>query len=146
MFLATASVLLLAGYFYWVSWYVSFPADILIWSEGDFVNDIIKFSAGYPLYSPQVNNDSFTYVPGPQLLTYLLAWVMGKAGSIPFYRFIQVGYTALAAWMAMLCCRRVLRMAGVGPDRERSGIAAGPIVNRPQVNRLPHSVIVASAR
>jgi hypothetical protein len=113
VFLCGCAVLLLAAYFYWVSWYVWFPADILIWSEGDFVNDIIKFSVGYPLYSPQVNNDSFTYVPGAQLLTYLLAFLAAKGSSIPVYRCIQVGFTAAAAFMAELCCRRVLRISGV---------------------------------
>ena len=111
IFLATCSVLLLAVYFFWVSWYVFFPADFLIWSEGDFVNDILKFSVGYPLYSQDINNDSFTYVPGAQLLTYLLAWLVGKSGSIAAYRAIQLIYTAAAAFLATLCCRRLLRLA-----------------------------------
>jgi hypothetical protein len=110
-FLTVYSVLLLAIYFFLVSWYVFFPADIWIWAEGDFVNDILKFSVGYPLYTAPVNGDSFHYVPGPQLLTYLLAWLAGKGGSIPAYRVIQVVYTALAAFAATLCCRRILRMA-----------------------------------
>jgi hypothetical protein len=108
LFVAGSSIVLLAVYFYWVSWYVNFPADILIWSESDFVNDIVKFQTGYPLYSPQVNNDSFNYVPGPQLLTYLIAWLAGRAGSIPFYRAIQVGYTAVAAFLGLLCYRRLM--------------------------------------
>src|SRR5207302_5459072 len=37
---------------------ISFPADFLVWSEGDFVNDLIKLRVGYPLYSAQANNDS----------------------------------------------------------------------------------------
>ncbi len=118
LLLAGTSVLLLGCYFYWVASYVFFPADILIWSEGDFVNDTIKFSVGYPIYSPQVNNDSFTYVPGAQLLTYLLAWIVGKASSIQAYRTIQVAYTAVAAFLGLLCCRRLLRLAGVGQDSE----------------------------
>lgn len=104
------SLSLLAIYLFWVSWYVFFPADILIWSEGDFMNDMLKFSVGYPIYSAPVNHDSFHYVPGPQLLTYLLAWMDGKAGSLGAYRTIQVCYTALAAYMALLCCRRILRL------------------------------------
>ncbi|MGD0201198.1 MAG: hypothetical protein ABSD27_10665, partial [Bryobacteraceae bacterium] len=110
-FLSTLAVLLVAVYFFWVRWYVFFPADIWNWSEGEFVNDILKFSVGYPIYSRPVNHDSFTYVPGSQMLTYLLAWVAGRAGSIPAYRVIQVCYTALAAFMATLCCRRILRLA-----------------------------------
>jgi hypothetical protein len=110
-FLSACAVSLLAIYFFWVSAYLFFPADILTWSEGDFVNDILKFSVGYPLYTPQVNNDSYTYVPGPQLLTHLIAWTAGKAFSITAYRVIQLGYTAIAAFLALLCCRRILRLA-----------------------------------
>ena len=110
-FLTACAISLLAIYFFWVSSYVFFPADILIWSEGDFLNDILKFSVGYPLYSPQVNNDSLNYVPGAQLLTYLLVWIAGKTASIPAYRIVQVGYAALAAFIATLCCRRILRLA-----------------------------------
>jgi hypothetical protein len=93
-----------------VSFYVSFPADILIWSEGDFVNDIVKFRVGYPFYSAQANNESFVYAPGSRLLTYLLAWLMGKATSIPLYRAIQLGYTVLASFIALLCCRQLLNI------------------------------------
>ena len=110
-FLTACGISLLAIYFFWVSSYVFFPADFLIWSEGDFLNDILKFSVGYPLYSPQVNNDSLNYVPGAQLLTYLLVWIAGKTDSIPAYRIVQVGYAAIAAFIATLCCRRMLRLA-----------------------------------
>ena len=110
-FLSTLAVLLVAVYLFWVRWYVFFPADIWIWAEGEFVNDTLKFSVGYPIYSSPLNHDSFAYVPGSQMLTYLLAWVAGRAGSIPAYRVIQMCYTALAAFMATLCCRRILRLA-----------------------------------
>ncbi len=109
--LSTLAMLLLAVYFFWVGWYVFFPADIWIWSEGDFVNDIMKFATGYPLYSAPANHDSYTYVPGAQLLTYFIAWPLGKVGSIPFYRLIQLGYTAAAAFVATLSCRLILRLA-----------------------------------
>jgi len=110
--LTLCAVLLLSIYLFRVSWYVFFPADFLTWSEGDFVMDMLKFSVGYPLFTPQVNNDSFEYVPGAQLLTYALAWLAGKAGSVPFYRVIQVCFTAGAAFLASLCCGRLLRISG----------------------------------
>ena len=110
-FLGACAVCLLGIYLYWVSSYVFFPADDLIWAEGDFVNDIIKFSAGYPLYSPEVNNDSLNYVPGAQLLTYFLAYITGHAGSIPAYRVIQLCFAAVAAFLATLCTRRLLKLA-----------------------------------
>ena len=104
-------MLLLAIYFFWVQWYVFFPADIWIWSEGDFVSDRLKFLTGYPFYTPVANLDSTHYPPVPQVLTYMLAWIAGKGGSIPAYRVIQVIYTVLASFVALLCCRRILRMA-----------------------------------
>jgi hypothetical protein len=109
--LTTCAIILLGIYFFWVSGYLLFPADFLIWTESDFVNDILKFYVGYPLYSPQANNDSFVYVPGAQLLTYLLAYVAGKGDSIATYRMIQLVYTAAAAFFGTLCCQQILRMA-----------------------------------
>lgn len=108
--LATVSALLVSVYLYWVSFHVLFPADILTWSEGDFVNDIVKLRVGYPLYTDQANNESFTYVPGSRLLTYLLAWLVGGATSIPLYRAIQVGYTLMASVIAVFCCRQLLEL------------------------------------
>lgn len=109
---AVITVLLVSIYLFWVSGYVRFPADILIWSESDFVNDILKFRVGYPLYSLQINNDSFTYVPGPQLITYFFAWLSGNPTSITVYRMIQVGYTLLATLLAALSGRIILEMSG----------------------------------
>ncbi len=128
VFLSGCAIALLGTYFFWVSSYVLFPADILIWSEGDFVNDILKFTIGYPIYSPQVNNDSINYVPGAQLLTYLLAWTVGKAGSIPAYRVIQLGFAAVGAWIASLRCCWMLRSRIPRARRRRragSGIFSG---------------------
>lgn len=108
LLLGSVSVVLVGIYLYWISFPVKFPADILIWSEGDFVNDILKFRLGYPLYTAQVNNESFVYMPGPQLLTYFLAWLAGNATSIAMYRMIQVAFTLLAALIAALCVRTLL--------------------------------------
>jgi hypothetical protein len=109
--LASAAVLLVAVYLYQVVSFVLFPADILIWSESDFVNDILKLRLGYPLYSAQSNNESFIYTPGSQLLTYFLAWLAGRATSIPAYRALQVGYTLLAAAVALLCWHKLVRIS-----------------------------------
>lgn len=109
--LATVAVLLVSIYLYWVSLYVFFPADILLWSESDFVNDILKFRFGYPIYSAQANNESFVYTPGAQIITYLISWLMGNASSIPLWRIIQLGYVLLAAIVAVFCCRRLVDMS-----------------------------------
>lgn len=110
-FLSAVAVALLGIYFCWIRWYVFFPADIWIWAEGDYVNDILKFSIGYPIYTRSANHESFAYVPGSQFLTYLLARIAGKADSIETYRAIQMCYTACAAFMGMLSCRRILHLA-----------------------------------
>lgn len=108
MVLATVGVLLLAIYFYQVSFWVSFPADFLIWSESEFVSDILKFRVGYPIYTAQVNNESFIYTPGAPLLTYFIAAALGQETSIPVYRTIQVGYVALASVIALFSVRALI--------------------------------------
>jgi hypothetical protein len=113
--LGSFSLILVALYLYSISFRVNFPADILIWSESDFVNDILKFRLGYPLYTAEVNNESFVYMPGTQLLTYALAWLAGSPLSIPVYRMIQVAFTLLAAILATLCVRVLIN--GVKPTR-----------------------------
>jgi hypothetical protein len=93
--------------------YIAFPADILVWSESDFVNDIIKLRVGHPLYTAQVNNESFVYPPGAQLLTYVVASLVGHGSSIPALRAVQLAYTIVAALLATLAVRRLLQLAGV---------------------------------
>ncbi len=98
---------------YYVIAQVTFPADILIWSESDFVNDIIKLRVGYPFYSAQVNNDSFAYMPGAQVLTFLLASAVGQSDSLTAYRAVQVGFTLGASAFGVLSIRRLLQAAHV---------------------------------
>lgn len=122
--LALASVAtagLLAVYFFQASYYVMFPADILIWSESDFVHDILKLQLGYPLYTEQANNESFNYNPGAQLLTFAIAAATGQMGSIPAYRAIQLGYTVLTAIVAVQCWRILVRHSG-SPGGQGAGL------------------------
>jgi hypothetical protein len=108
--LSAVGVVLIASYLHVVSFEIFFPADILIWSETDFVNDILKFHQGYPLFTAQVNNESFHYLPGAQLLTYLLAWLSGHPASIPAYRLIQLLYSVLAAIVGVSCVRQLIEV------------------------------------
>jgi len=89
---------------------VRFPADFLIWGENDFVNDLLKLRIGYPLYTAQQNNESQVYMPGAQLLTYLLAAVLRGLTSLPLLRAIQVGYCAVAAGIGLLCVLKLLEI------------------------------------
>jgi hypothetical protein len=109
--LAVIATCLLGIYLFHVSSAVFFPADFLIWSESDFVNDILKVRTGYPLYTADVNNDSFTYPFGTQILTLLLAALAGQPDSVAAYRVVQVLFTAGSAFVAILCCRRIISMA-----------------------------------
>lgn len=93
--------------------YISFPADILGWAESDFVNDIIKFQTGYPLYTPAANNESYPYMPGAQLLTWLIASLF-QWQSIPFYRGVQLVYVIATAIIGMLCCVRIQQLIAPG--------------------------------
>jgi hypothetical protein len=115
--LGTIGTLLVGCYFFWASFYIMYPGDFLVWSESDFVNDILKFRQGYPIFTQQINNESFTYVPGTQLLTYFLAWIVGQPTSIPVYRGIQVFYTFLSVVVAFLSCRRLI---GFGSEQKIS--------------------------
>jgi hypothetical protein len=105
-------VMLVSVYLYVSVVYTFFPADILIWSEGDFINDILKFHLGHPLYTAEQNNESFTYPPGSPILTHGIASLVGCGGSIWCYRAIQLLYTTLAAVVAVCCVQRLLVLSG----------------------------------
>ena len=117
---AAATVVLAGVYLYWASAAIFLRADTLIWSEGPFVSDILKFRIGYPLYSAPANLESFFYPPGTQLLTYALAWISGHATSIPAYRVLQVLYAAAASLLATATTMRVLSMSRPGRAAELS--------------------------
>jgi drug/metabolite transporter (DMT)-like permease len=76
--LAACLVLCTAAYLVWAFGQLSYRADILIWSESPFVNDIIKLRTGVSLYAAPADLNSFFYTPGSQLLTYGLA---GRGGA-----------------------------------------------------------------
>lgn len=116
--LATTAALLAAAYFFVIRSVVFFPADFLLWPEGDFVLDILKLRTGYPLYTAPANLESFTYTPGAQALTDLLARLSGQAESIPAFRVIQVGYVLIAAVAASWGAWRLLALTG-GASRLR---------------------------
>ncbi len=112
LLLVPAAVLMCGTWLYSTLPAILFPADILIWSESDFVNDIIKFRTGYPLYTDQRNNESFIYPPGAPVLTYALASLFRKPLSIPAYRIIQVSFVLIAIAVAVSCCRKILQLCG----------------------------------
>ena len=113
MFALGLLVALVGLYFYSAAVSISFPADVLIWSESDFVNDIIKLRIGYPIYTQQQNNESFHYTPGAQILTWAVTTLLGQGDSLPLYRAIQLGLTIAAAFLSVNCLHQLLLLAGV---------------------------------
>ncbi len=93
---------------------IFFPADILMWSEGEYVADIGKFRIGYPIFSAPTEFESFNYTPGSQLLTYGIAKLAGYPTSVPAFRVVQVAYAFATALIATLACRRLVELGGYG--------------------------------
>jgi hypothetical protein len=109
---ATVCVLLLSVYFYWVSFYVFFPADIFMWGENDIIGDITKLRADYPLYTSPLNNESQVYPPGAQIIIYSIVRLLGAPESMPLYRIVQCGFNLLTALFAASSCKHLIRMTG----------------------------------
>jgi len=108
------AAVLVAFYIYSIFPYLMLPADILMFSESNFVGDIMKLRSGVPIYTPPADNNSLHYTPGAQVLTYAIAWSAGATDSIPTLRIIQVGFAFLAAVVAAVCSRLLFRIAFPG--------------------------------
>ncbi len=106
--LLAVSLALLAIYFYWISAEVFFPADILIWSESDFVSSLIKIATGYPFFTAEALNESNNYTPGAPALAYLIARLFGQTFSLPFYRILHLTFVLIASILAVLCTNLML--------------------------------------
>lgn len=85
---------------YQLSAYLSLPVDLLSFSESPFVNDILKLRMGVSIYTSPLDNNSYPYTPGAQILTYLISTALGQGDSIPFFRMVQFSFVVLAAVMA----------------------------------------------
>ncbi|MFX0194691.1 MAG: hypothetical protein ACFFCW_01115 [Candidatus Hodarchaeota archaeon] len=109
-FVTAVSIPLVASYLYRTSHYISIHADLLMWAESPFVDDIIKLRIGHVLYTPPDDNNSFSYHPGAQILTYVIARLFGQGASIPFFRIIQLGYVLVASILATVCCVKLTRL------------------------------------
>ena len=141
---AGAACALVALYLLWAAPAITFPADILMWAESDFVNDLLKWRLGRPLYGPPADNSSINYPPAAPLLSGLLAQLVGQPDSLAVLRTLQLGYALLAALVAASCCRCLRRLAGDEPTASGWSacvpaalflVAANPLTN-PFVHNL----------
>lgn len=81
-------------------------ADLAQGSESQFVDQIIRYRAGEPQYTPAADANSTPYTPGAPMVTYWIAKAVGRPDSVRTYRVTQLLYLAVAiafcasaAWM-----------------------------------------------
>jgi len=81
------------------------PVDLVMGSESQFVDHIIRYRAGQPQYTPIDDANSSAYAPGAPLLTYWIASLVGRPTSIAAYRLIQQIYILVAVLFGLLAAR-----------------------------------------
>ena len=108
--LTATGVLVALVTLYHMAAYIALPVDLLSFSESPFVNDIIKFRTGAPIYTPLEDNSSYPYTPGAPILTWLIAAAVGDGGSIPTLRAVQFMYVLIAAVVATSLCDLLARL------------------------------------
>jgi hypothetical protein len=86
-------------------------ADLLMWEEGDFVGNMIKFDLGIPLYTDPADSNSMIYSPGAFLLTYIIAWIGGLTKSVAGLRLIQAGYVVVSSLIATLTAAKITHIS-----------------------------------
>ena len=85
------------------------PVDLVMGSESQFVDHIIRLRAGQPQYTPGDDANTSAYTPGAPILTYAIARAAGYPSSIAAYRLIQQLYLIVAAIFAAGAARSLLR-------------------------------------
>lgn len=88
---------------------VFFPADILGWSESPFLDFIIRFRAGEPLFTPVEDGNAFPYPPLAALVTYGMVKVAGMEASVPAMRVVQQLFLLMGALFVASAVRALLR-------------------------------------
>jgi len=95
---------------YQLSARIQFPWDKMVWVESPFLTDMVKLSAGEPVFGTIEDGNSFVYSPGLTYLSYALLKPFGLQLDIRFGRLISVVAAALAsAVMAWLFSQAVPR-------------------------------------
>jgi hypothetical protein len=97
---------------YAVSFYLRIPADIVGFSESQFVADLIRFRSGHTIYTPAADNNAYPYMPGTQLLTYGLGALAGFRDSIVVWRVVQYTYVVSAALVGAAAVMELGRQLG----------------------------------
>ena len=101
----------------WLIPWAVFPADLLMWAEGWFVESILKFEIGAPLYGPAGDSNSMNYTPAAPVLTWWMLRLFGLPPEVPTLRLLQLVFTGAAIVVAcwnVLATRRLLGLAELG--------------------------------
>lgn len=99
---------------------IRLPVDLVMGSESQFVDHVIRYRAGQPQYTPLDDANSSPYAPAPHLLTYWIAALAGRPTSIPAYRMVQQLYLVIAALFAAFAARSLLLW--IRPDRRLANL------------------------
>ena len=107
--LALVAWLFVVPYVKNVSALIAVRADIVMGSESQFVDHIIRYRVGQPQYTPAEDANTSAYAPAAPLLTYFIASALGYATSIPAFRLVQQLYLLLAVFFAAAAARELFR-------------------------------------
>lgn len=111
----SATWLVASAWMYRLAFLISFPADLLSYSEGIFINDITKIRVGAPFYGEPEQFDSYVYAPGASFVTYQLSRIVGASRSFTVLRGLMSGYALGVSLLGSVCAYRLVRIAA--PDR-----------------------------
>jgi hypothetical protein len=104
------------------------PLDLLVWAESPFLTNLLKLTAGVPIYTDPAEANSFIYSPGLEYICYGLLAPLGLELDIRFCRLVSVGVGVLAAAFAAATLADVEKQVfGAGTNRARSVVAFAAI-------------------
>lgn len=112
LYACTTLAAVLVGAFFVYAWpLVTLPADLLMFSETAFIENIIKLDTGRPLYTAPSDSNSIVYQPLAFLVSYAAAWALGLTRSVAGLRALQLGFTVAASIVATLTARQLQALA-----------------------------------
>ncbi|MBU0743778.1 MAG: hypothetical protein KKE11_00180, partial [Gammaproteobacteria bacterium] len=76
---------------------ISFPWDLLVWTEHCFMMHMLKIFHGLPVFTSVADANSHVYSPGLEYLTYFILHPLGLELDVRFCRLVNVFIGVLAA-------------------------------------------------
>ncbi len=113
---------------YQISRRVGFRWDFFVWSESPFMTDMMKLSAGLPLYGSAADANSFVYSPGLEYITYAVLRPFGAALDVRACRSVTVAIGLLACIAVGAIGARLQDQLGVKAAAQRVFFVFGSAV------------------